>query len=156
MSTEQDSFRTYLVTFVVLLLLLGLTVGVAFLPLGFWNPAVAMTVATVKMVLIVLFFMHLYESDKLIWIFALSGLAWLFMLLISVVTDVFTREQGERAQPIRPESPTVTLLLVRDPQEAARIGHESMEFSPLHLCMRASTWNIANDDRPMRHEVRAS
>lgn len=156
MSTEHDSVRTYLVTFVALLLLLGLTVGVAFVPLGLWNSAVAMTVATVKMVLIVLFFMHLYESDKLMWIFALSGLAWLFMLLISVVTDVFTREQGERMEPARPESPAVTVLLMSDPRMEARICPNSMEFSPLHLCGRATSWNARNAERPTRHDVRGS
>lgn len=93
MTSHPGSLRTYLFTFIALLVLLGVTVGVAFVPLGPWNAGVAMTVAAVKMVLILLFFMHLYESDKLIWIFALSGMAWLFMLLISVVTDVFTREQ---------------------------------------------------------------
>src|SRR5688500_1683861 len=93
MTPHHGSLRTYLLTFVLLLVLLGVTVGVAYVPLGPWNSAVAMTVAAVKMVLILLFFMHLYRSDKLMWIFALSGLAWLALLLVSVAGDVLMREQ---------------------------------------------------------------
>ena len=93
MTSHAGNLRMYLLTFITLLVLLVITVSVAFLPLGVWNSAVAMTVATAKAVLILLFFMHLYDSDKLIWIFALSGTAWLFMLVISVLVDVFTREQ---------------------------------------------------------------
>ncbi len=93
MISYASNLRTYLYTFITLLLLLFVTVGVAFVPLGDWNSGVAMTIATAKTVLILLFFMHLYHSDKLMWIFALSGIAWLFMLLISVLTDILTREQ---------------------------------------------------------------
>jgi cytochrome c oxidase subunit 4 len=93
MLSHHDSFRTYLFTFIALLVLLGLTVGVAYVPLGVWNAGLAMTVATVKMVLILLFFMHLYHSDKLMWIFAFSGIAWFMMLLVTVLIDVFTRGQ---------------------------------------------------------------
>jgi cytochrome c oxidase subunit 4 len=93
MTSHHPSLRTYVLTFAALMLLLAATVGVAYLPLGGWNAGVAMTVATVKMVLILLFFMHLYHSDKLMWIFALSGMAWLLLLLLSVVADVFMREQ---------------------------------------------------------------
>ena len=93
MTSHASNLRTYLLTFAALLFLLVLTVGVAYVPLGVWNSAVAMTVATIKAVLILLFFMHLYESDKLMWIFAFSGIAWLFMLVIAVLVDIFTREQ---------------------------------------------------------------
>ena len=42
-----------------------LTYYIAKIDLGIWNPVVALTIAVIKAVLVVLFFMHVYYSNKL-------------------------------------------------------------------------------------------
>ena len=58
-----------------LLLLTLLTVGVAYLNLGALNTVIALTIATGKALLVVLFFMHVRYSRPLTWLFA-GGIAY--------------------------------------------------------------------------------
>jgi len=83
--------RTYLVVAAVLLLLTGLTIGVAFLPLGGWHSPLALGIAALKAVLIGLFFMHLRVSTPVTRLAALAGLFWLGILLAGTLDDVITR-----------------------------------------------------------------
>jgi cytochrome c oxidase subunit 4 len=66
--------RTYLLVYLALLLLLAATVGVAFVNLGALNLILALTIAVVKAVLVVLFFMHVRGSDTLVRFFVLAGI----------------------------------------------------------------------------------
>lgn len=54
--------RTYALTFAVLMVLSGLTLGLSFLSLGPGGPALAMAIAAAKAALLALFFMHLVEQ----------------------------------------------------------------------------------------------
>ena len=83
--------RTYLNVFGALLLLTAVTTGVAYLDLGFLNTAVALTIASVKMFLVVLFFMHVKYSSRVIWVFAGAGLVWFVILLGFTLNDYATR-----------------------------------------------------------------
>jgi len=57
------SIKTAGIILGLLLLLTAITVGVSRINLGFLNVAVAMTLATTKAMLVILFFMHMkYES----------------------------------------------------------------------------------------------
>jgi cytochrome c oxidase subunit 4 len=83
--------RTYITVFVLLLLLLGTTVGIAQFELGRWGFPAAAGVATIKAALIVLYFMHVRYSSPLIWLFAASGLVWLAILFGLTMNDYLTR-----------------------------------------------------------------
>ena len=77
--------------FAVLLLLTLLTVGVAYLNLGPLNTIIALTIATGKALLVVLFFMHVRYSNRLTWIVVSAGVFWLLVLLVFTLSDYFTR-----------------------------------------------------------------
>jgi cytochrome c oxidase subunit IV len=91
MSASSSSRGSYLMTFGALLLLLGVTVAVAHLHLGMWSPVAAMGIATVKVVLIGLVFMHLQHETPLVRVFSVAGLVWLAILLVIVFSDYLTR-----------------------------------------------------------------
>jgi cytochrome c oxidase subunit 4 len=74
-----------------LLALTLLTVGVAHIDLGPLNHAFALSIATCKAVLVMLFFMHLRYSSPLTWIFASAGVIWLAHLVIFTLMDYLTR-----------------------------------------------------------------
>lgn len=85
------SIKTYVVVFIALMILLAVTVGVAFLDLGKFGIFVAIGIATVKACLILLFFMHLRDSTHLVLIFAALGVIWWGILLVVVVSDYLSR-----------------------------------------------------------------
>lgn len=74
-----------------LLLLLALTVGSAFLPLGIGNTIVNMAIAGMKAALVVVFFMELSRSSTLIRIAAAAGAFWLSFLFVLSAGDYLTR-----------------------------------------------------------------
>lgn len=95
----------YVTIFVALLVLTGLTVWVAFVDLGGWgflHTPIALGIATLKAVLVVLWFMHVRYSVRLIWMFITAGLVWLAILIAIVVGDYAGRsweysDEGWRA-----------------------------------------------------------
>ena len=96
MTRENDihgnrSWITYLLVFVALLILLAATVAVAYVDLGFLNPILTITIAVIKALLILLFFMHLRYSSALTWIVAMAGFFWLGILLVLSMSDFLTR-----------------------------------------------------------------
>ena len=87
------SVRTYVVVWASLIILTLTTTGVAFIDLGGqWNTLTAVAIAVVKTVLVVLYFMHLRYSSRLIWIFAGAGFFWLVILISLTLSDVLTRQ----------------------------------------------------------------
>lgn len=90
--TEQTvSLRTYYIVYGLLLVLLGLTVAVAYLELGAWGIALALTIAVVKATLVILYFMHVRYSNGLIAVFAVTGFVWLLLLLGLTMSDYLSR-----------------------------------------------------------------
>jgi cytochrome c oxidase subunit 4 len=83
--------RTYLAVFVVLLVLLAATVAVNYVPLGRFNVAIALLIAICKTFLVMLFFMHVRYSGRLIWIYVGVGFFWLGIMLALTLSDVLTR-----------------------------------------------------------------
>ena len=81
----------YLLVFVALLALTAATLLLADKELGTWHMAVGLGIAAAKAVLIVLFFMHVLHGARLIWVVALSGLAWLGIMIALTLTDYVTR-----------------------------------------------------------------
>lgn len=87
----SSSITVYIVVYVALMILLVLTVAVAPLDLGAWDVAVALAIAWIKAVLVALYFMHLRQSSRLVWLFAAAGLAWLVILMTYTITDYLSR-----------------------------------------------------------------
>lgn len=85
------SVKTSVTVFVILLVLLFATVGAAYLPLGELHVPIAMTIATIKAALIVLFFMHLLYSHRLSTIFSVAAFLWLAILVALTLNDYWTR-----------------------------------------------------------------
>lgn len=80
--------------FFVLLALFGLTVltyGVSLIHLGALADLVALAIAVTKAALVVLFFMHVKESTKLVKVVAISGFFWVLLFFAYLVADVWTR-----------------------------------------------------------------
>lgn len=78
----------------VLLALLVATWGVAQLNFGQWAIVVAMTIAVVKMVLVILFFMHVRYSSHFTWVLAVAGFFWLFIMIALTMGDYLTRSDA--------------------------------------------------------------
>jgi len=83
--------RTNIAVFVALLVLLVATVGAAYLPLGVLHVPIAMTIAVAKAVLIVLFFMHLLYSHRLMMVVSVAAFLWLGILIALTLNDYFSR-----------------------------------------------------------------
>lgn len=92
MSQHVVSLKTNIAVWLVLLVLTGVTAGVAFIDLGPFNTVVALVIATIKALLVVLIFMHVkYASDRLTKVVLISALFWLFLLLGLSLADYTTR-----------------------------------------------------------------
>jgi cytochrome c oxidase subunit IV len=92
MSEHIMSSKFYYTIWIALLGLTAITAGVAFLDLGPLNVIVALVIATVKALLVVLFFMHVkYTSEKLTKIVIVSAIFWLLLLLALSMADYTTR-----------------------------------------------------------------
>lgn len=78
-------------------ILLALVVGtcatwaIAFVNLGIFNPVVALTIAVIKAVLVILFFMHIYYSSKLTKLTICAGFFWLLIMITMSLSDYLTR-----------------------------------------------------------------
>ena len=83
--------RVYLSIFAALLVLTGATVAVARIDLGVLNNVVALGIATLKAVLVVLWFMHVKYSSRLTWVFVAAGFFWLFLMLAGTMHDYLSR-----------------------------------------------------------------
>jgi cytochrome c oxidase subunit 4 len=81
----------YLGVFVALLVLTGVTVAVAHVDLGAWNNVVMLGIAGIKAALVVLFFMHVWDSDRLTKLTVVAGFLWLAILIGITLTDYLTR-----------------------------------------------------------------
>ena len=91
MENHVTPLRTYLQVFLALMGLTALTTWVAFVDLGAFNDVVAMGIACTKALLVVLIFMHLKHSNRLIWLFAAGSVLWLLLLFGLTMADFDTR-----------------------------------------------------------------
>jgi len=95
MSREQSmthpTVDVYYKVFAALVVLLGATVAIAQVDLGPWNFPASAAIATVKGLLILLFFMHVRYSPPLTWVFAGAGFFWMGILIGLTYSDYATR-----------------------------------------------------------------
>jgi cytochrome c oxidase subunit 4 len=82
---------TYFKVYAALMVLLVATVGFAFIDLGPFNFLVTMIIAVAKALMIALIFMHVYYSERLVWIFASASFLWLSIMIVCTLSDYLTR-----------------------------------------------------------------
>ena len=91
MSAHIVPVKTYVAIFIALLVLTALTTAVAFVDLGPFNTVVALTIAVIKMLLVILFFMHVKYSSGLTKIVIVAGFFFLAILVSLTLADELTR-----------------------------------------------------------------
>jgi cytochrome c oxidase subunit IV len=90
--STSSPLKIYFAIWAALLVGTYVTYKVAFLDLGPFNAAVALTIATIKATLVALFFMHVWgSSDKMIKVVVIAALFFLFLLLSLSMADFGTR-----------------------------------------------------------------
>lgn len=73
------------------IVLLGVSLGTSYIPMGGYNSVVAVTIAFVQAALVWTFFMRLRWSGLLVRLIAVVGLIWFLLLLGLSLTDYLTR-----------------------------------------------------------------
>lgn len=76
----------------VLLVGTALTVVAAFMDFPWkFNTIIALTIATLKATFVVLYFMHVRYSSRLVWVIVASALFWMAILFAFTFSDYLTR-----------------------------------------------------------------
>lgn len=91
MSTHVVPLKIYYGIFFALLVLTGVTVGAAFVDMGAMNTVVALSIAVVKALLVILYFMHVRYSSRLTWVFVAAGFFWFLILVAFTMADYESR-----------------------------------------------------------------
>jgi|SRR5215469_2860095 len=99
MSGHIVPVKTYVGIFASLIALTLLTTGVAFVDLGRLNTVVALAIAVTKMLLVILFFMHVKYSPGLTRLVIIAGFFWLAILVAISLADELTRGWSPTPQP---------------------------------------------------------
>src|ERR1043165_2079690 len=107
MSSVVTSRRTYALIWAALLFLLLATYIVSRFDLGALNIISALTIAVLKMLLVILFFMHVRHSTRLTWLFVIAGFVWLAIMIDLTLSDYSTRGKLLRTtqNPLTTEQP---------------------------------------------------
>jgi cytochrome c oxidase subunit 4 len=124
--------RTYAMVFVALLFLTWLTVKVSYMDFGIFNMIVGLAIASIKAVLVVLFFMHMKYDEKFNWIIFTGCLGFLAVFFVLTLADTMERGRVDpleehliEAVPARPE----LLDAVRDDHDAETEGTAGKKWS---------------------------
>lgn len=97
----HPTVKMFVAVWAALLVLTAITVGVATLDLGPFNAVVALTIATTKALLVLLFFMELRYSTPLTKIAVVSAIFFLFLLAGLTLSDYMTRGWTQWIHPFR-------------------------------------------------------
>jgi cytochrome c oxidase subunit 4 len=68
-----------------------LTWWISTIDLGAMNTPIALLIATIKAVLVILFFMHVIHSTRLTWVVIIASFLWLGVLFVLTFADYLTR-----------------------------------------------------------------
>jgi len=101
--------KNYVGVFIALLILTALTTTVDYIDLGRtaigkthqieWNTVAALAIAVVKMLLVVLIFMHVKYSPRLTKLVVVAGFFWLAIMIALTLSDILARGWTDTAQP---------------------------------------------------------
>jgi cytochrome c oxidase subunit IV len=84
----------YLTIVCILLAMTGLTVAASYVEMYVFNAVVALAIAAFKMILVVLFFMHVKYSTKLTKLTVAAGVFTFLILVGMTLSDYMTRAWG--------------------------------------------------------------
>lgn len=88
----EGSTRTYLLIYLVNMVLLGATCAIFIeVPMHWGNTAVELGIATAQVFLTVVFYMHLRQSTPMVRLASIVGLVWLTILIALTINDYLTR-----------------------------------------------------------------
>ena len=82
------------------MLLTGVTVAIAYIDLGPWNAVAAVAIACFKAMIVVLYFMHVKYSTRLVKLTVIAGLYWMGIIFVLTLGDYLTRAWGTFGQQI--------------------------------------------------------
>jgi cytochrome c oxidase subunit IV len=86
--------NTYIKVYITLLIATGLTTGAAFVDLRDFNPVLALFIACFKAVIVILFFMHVYFSSRLMKLTVAAGFFTFIVLIMMTLSDYMSRSWG--------------------------------------------------------------
>jgi cytochrome c oxidase subunit IV len=89
----------YLGVFAALMVLTLVTVWAAGQDFGPANTLVAMGIAVTKAVLVILFFMHVKYSSRLVWLVVAAAFVWLILMLGITLSDYYAPHMEPGATP---------------------------------------------------------
>jgi cytochrome c oxidase subunit 4 len=85
------ALKIYFAVFAALMVLTATTVAIAFVDLGPFNNVVALVIACTKASLVILFFMHVRYSERLIQLSVAVGLLFVLILMAFTLAEPMTR-----------------------------------------------------------------
>src|SRR5206468_1838926 len=94
--SQPTSRMTYSAVYILLMVLLAATVGVAKAGLGSWSLPAALAVSAAKTMLIVLFFMHLRATSTIARVTAFVAVMGFLLLLGMTIEDAAHRDEQAR------------------------------------------------------------
>jgi len=111
-------------TLILLLILTAITVGASYIQFGAFNVVIALTIATIKAILVALFFMHLIDDKKVNAIIAVAGFLFLGIFLGFCLIDAQSRVNLQphnmpNMDKATPTPDTLNPLLTPPPKPAA-------------------------------------
>ena len=90
-TAKHEPALLYVVAWLVLILLTGISVLSAFLGIGVYAPVIQYGIAATQAAIVFILFMRLKGPPSLKWIFAGSGFFWLMILYGLSMTDYASR-----------------------------------------------------------------
>jgi cytochrome c oxidase subunit 4 len=86
--------KTYGLILLALLVLTATTTGAAFINMGIFSPIVALGIACIKAVLVILFFMHIRYSSRVMMLTVGAGFFTFLVLITMTLCDYISRSWG--------------------------------------------------------------
>ncbi len=84
--------RPFVIAWLVMIVLAGLSLWTAFLGLGRWAPIAQFGIAAIQTGILFILFMRLKGPPSLKWVFAITGFFWLSFLYGLSMTDYSNRQ----------------------------------------------------------------
>lgn len=94
---SHPTVKMFMGVWVALLVLTAITVAVAMVDLGAFSAVVALSIATIKALLVILIFMEIKYSSKMTMTVVISAIFFLGILLTLTLTDYLSRAWGTYA-----------------------------------------------------------
>jgi cytochrome c oxidase subunit 4 len=86
--------KVYGLILLALMAMTALTTGIAFVNLGVFSPIVAIGIACIKATLVILFFMHIKYSSRLMMLTVGAGFFTFLVLITLTLSDYMSRAWG--------------------------------------------------------------